>query len=81
MNWLRREILLWRGGRLADKVIRLVEANELEEAEAIERRELNPIQRTLGVQESRYASTCRCWNEGEWGRVHREDCPIHRRKP
>jgi hypothetical protein len=20
---------------------------------------------------------CRCWNEGEWGRVHREDCPIH----
>lgn len=20
---------------------------------------------------------CRCWNEGEWGRVHREDCPLH----
>lgn len=22
-------------------------------------------------------AVCRCWNEGEWGRVHREDCPIH----
>lgn len=20
---------------------------------------------------------CRCWNEGQYGRVHREDCPIH----
>ncbi len=20
---------------------------------------------------------CQCWNEGQWGRVHREDCPIH----
>ena len=20
---------------------------------------------------------CRCWNEGQWGRVHREDCPLH----
>lgn len=26
--------------------------------------------------------TCRCWNEGQWGRVHSEDCPIpsHREK-
>lgn len=23
-------------------------------------------------------SRCRCWNEGEWGRVHREDCPVHK---
>lgn len=21
---------------------------------------------------------CQCWNEGQYGRVHREDCPIHR---
>lgn len=21
---------------------------------------------------------CQCWNEGQWGRVHREDCPIHK---
>lgn len=21
---------------------------------------------------------CQCWNEGEWGRVHREDCPLHK---
>lgn len=20
---------------------------------------------------------CQCWNEGQYGRVHREDCPIH----
>lgn len=21
---------------------------------------------------------CQCWNEGQYGRVHREDCPLHR---
>jgi hypothetical protein len=20
---------------------------------------------------------CQCWNEGQWGRVHTEECPIH----
>lgn len=20
---------------------------------------------------------CQCWNEGQYGRVHREDCPLH----
>lgn len=20
---------------------------------------------------------CQCWNEGQYGRVHREDCPTH----
>jgi hypothetical protein len=21
---------------------------------------------------------CQCWNEGQYGRVHREDCPVHK---
>lgn len=24
------------------------------------------------------AQVCQCWNEGQYGRVHREDCPLHR---
>lgn len=20
---------------------------------------------------------CQCWNEGQYGRIHREDCPLH----
>lgn len=27
------------------------------------------------------SDNCQCWNEGEWGRVHREDCPIHAVSP
>ena len=25
----------------------------------------------------RYGRSCQCWNEGQYGRVHREDCPLH----
>ena len=36
------------------------------------------IERTFLSPDNPEGQTCQCWNEGEWGRVHREDCPIHR---
>jgi hypothetical protein len=42
----------------------------------------NPLRaRKLAVQAVEDALTadpvCQCWNEGQYGRVHREDCPLH----
>lgn len=33
----------------------------------------------LGLEAQEFeARNCRCWNDGQYGRVHREDCPIHK---
>jgi hypothetical protein len=29
------------------------------------------------VDPDEQARACQCWNEGQYGRVHREDCPLH----
>jgi hypothetical protein len=32
-----------------------------------------------GIERVRHDErACRCWNEGQYGRVHREDCPLHK---
>lgn len=33
------------------------------------------IERTWGL------ANCACWNEGQYGRVHREDCVLHKDMP
>lgn len=40
--------------------------------EAMERQ---PAPEDAAAQER--GPVCQCWNEGQYGRVHREDCPIH----
>lgn len=36
------------------------------------------VRQTVPLPPPREEALCQCWNEGQYGRVHREDCPIHK---
>jgi hypothetical protein len=47
------------------------------DAQALRREGRQREARELEQQAYEVFPPCACWNEGQYGRVHREDCPIH----